>query len=114
MAAMLTRYLRHHFPALEVQLAAIWPGLIGVTKDFAPVVGRHADLRGTRFAGAAAGLPWAAALGAYLAEQVVDGRDDLDAVLSVQRRFRVGAGVNRLVGTAAAFAVAHGLAKTLG
>ena len=63
------RYLARHFPSLELAFEHTWSGLIGVSKDFAPVVGRHEALRNVYFAGAAAGLPWAAALGEYVARQ---------------------------------------------
>ena len=65
------------------------------------------------FAGGAAGLPWAAALGRYLAERILEGRDELDATLSVDRRFPIGRHLQALLGTPAAFALSHGLSKYL-
>ena len=65
----LTRYLAARFPDLRVKFNACWPGLIGISKDFAPVVGRHPRYSSVHFAAGAAGLPWAAALGRYLAEK---------------------------------------------
>jgi gamma-glutamylputrescine oxidase len=110
-ARRLTRYLRTHFPEVNVAFTAAWPGLIGISKDFAPVVGRHPEHANVHFAGGAAGLPWAAALGRYLAEKVLDGRDDLDGLLSVERHFPIGRSVQAMVGAPAAFAVAHGIKK---
>jgi gamma-glutamylputrescine oxidase len=107
----MTRYLAEHFPGLRVQFAASWPGLIGISKDFAAVVGRHPRYPSVHFAAAAAGLPWAAALGRYLAEKVLDGRADLDAVLSVHRRFPIGPRLQSVIGTAPAFAISHGIVK---
>ena len=63
------------------------------------------------FAGGAAGLPWAAALGRYLAEKILEGRSDLDEVLSVQRRFPIGPHWHALLGTPPAFALSHGILK---
>jgi len=108
---LLTRYLTGRFPGLRVKFAACWPGLIGVSKDFAPVVGRHPRYPSVHYAAGAAGLPWAAALGRYLAEKVLDGRDDVDAELSVDRRFPIGRHLQTVLGAPAAFAISHGMLK---
>ena len=107
----MTRYLAERFPDLRIDFTASWPGLIGISKDFAPVVGCHPRYSRVHFAAAAAGLPWAAALGRYLAEKVLDGRSDLDAVLAVDRRFPVGPRLHAVLGTPAAFALSHGILK---
>lgn len=109
----LTKYLAARFPEVRFKFDACWPGLIGISKDFAPVVGSHPRYASVYFAGGAAGLPWAAALGRYLAERVLDGRDDLDAALTVERRFPVGRQVQGLIGAPAAFALSHGILKFL-
>jgi gamma-glutamylputrescine oxidase len=109
----LQNYLAKRFPGLAVTFAACWPGLIGITKDFAPVVGRHPRFPAVHFAGGAAGLPWAAALGRYLAEKVLDGRSDLEDVLGVDRKFPIGPRMQAVMGAPAAFAVSHGILKFL-
>jgi gamma-glutamylputrescine oxidase len=111
-ARKLRRYLDQQFPSLNIELQHFWPGLLGVSKDFAPVVGRHGDLP-AHFAGAAAGLPWAAALGEYLAQKITDGRDEFDEILSPKRHFAVGARLQRLLGKPVAFALSHAAAKYL-
>jgi gamma-glutamylputrescine oxidase len=111
-ARRLHRYLREHFPSLKIELQHAWPGLIGVSKDFAPVVGRHGALP-AYFAGAGAGLPWAAALGEYLAQKITDGRADFDQVLSPERHFAVGRRLQGVLGKPIAFALSHGAAKYL-
>jgi gamma-glutamylputrescine oxidase len=108
---LLTRYLARRFPDVRVKFAACWPGLIGVSKDFAPVVGRHPRYPSVHYAAGAAGLPWAAALGRYLAEKVLDGRDDVDAALSVHRRFTIGPRLQAVLGAPLAFAISHGIQK---
>jgi gamma-glutamylputrescine oxidase len=105
------QYLGEHFPSLAVDFDHIWSGRIGVSKDFAPVAGRHPDYANIYFAGAAAGLPWAAALGEYLARKITEGRDELDELLSSSRHFPVGRGVQRLLGKPAAFFLSHAIAK---
>jgi gamma-glutamylputrescine oxidase len=111
MVRELTRYLIGRFPDVRVKFAACWPGLIGITKDFAPVVGRHPRYASVHYAAGAAGLPWAAALGCYLAEKVLDGRSDVDAVLSVHRRFPIGPRLQAVLGAPPAFAISHGILK---
>jgi gamma-glutamylputrescine oxidase len=37
----LTTYFARRFPGVHVEFTACWPGLIGISKDFAPVVGCH-------------------------------------------------------------------------
>jgi hypothetical protein len=58
-------------------------------------------------------LPWAAALGRYLAEKILDGRNDLESVLGVDREFPVGPRLQAVIGAPAAFAVSHGILKYL-
>ena len=110
-ARRMRRYLAERFPDLRIEFTACWPGLIGISKDFAPVVGRHPRHASVHFAAAAAGLPWAAALGRYLAERVLDGRADLEAVLAVDRRFPVGPHLQAVLGEPGAFALSHGILK---
>ena len=109
----LTNYLAKRFPRLTVNFAACWPGLIGITKDFAPVVGRHPRFHSVYFAGGAAGLPWAAALGRYLAEKILDGRSDLEDILGVDRTFPIGPRLQAVISAPAAFAASHGILKFL-
>jgi gamma-glutamylputrescine oxidase len=90
----MTRYLDERFPGLRVKFAACWP--------------RHSSVH---FAAAPAGLPWAAALGRYLAEKVLDGRAELDGVLSVDRRFPVGSYLQSVLGAPSAYAISHGILK---
>jgi gamma-glutamylputrescine oxidase len=105
------KYLARHFPKLEVRFDACWPGLIGITKDFAPVIGRHSCHASVHYAGGAAGLPWAAALGNYLAEKIADHRKDFDSLLSADRRFPVRSAVQRIIRKPPAFALSHGILK---
>jgi gamma-glutamylputrescine oxidase len=112
-ARKLYRYLREHFPSLTIELEYLWPGLIGVSKDFLPVVGRHAAIPTVYFAGAGAGLPWAAALGDYLAQKIIAGRDELDESLSSGRSFPIGGRLQRFLGKPVSFVLSHAAAKYL-
>ncbi len=110
-ARKLYRYLARHFPSLRIEIQHLWSGLIGVTQDFAPIAGRHDAFPSVYFAGAGAGLPWAAALGEYLAQKITEERAELDGLLSPGRSFRAGRLAQRLLGKQAAFALSHGFAK---
>jgi len=107
------RYLERSFGLGDIRFEQVWPGLIGVSKDLMPIVGIHPELPGLRFVGGATGLPWAAALGAYLADQIVHGRSELDAFFSPGRRFPVGACMQRVLSTPLAFMLSHGAVKYL-
>jgi gamma-glutamylputrescine oxidase len=113
-ARLMQGYLAERFPGLEVRFVACWPGLIGITKDFAPVVGRHPRYPSVHFAAGAAGLPWAAALGIHLAERLRGHRDKVDELLSDGRTFSVGRRLQAAVGAPAAFALSHGIQKFWG
>jgi gamma-glutamylputrescine oxidase len=110
-AAILQRRIAQHFPGLNIEIEQLWSGLIGVSPDFVPVAGRSDDAPAAYFAGGAAGLPWAAALGKYLADKITDGRNELDDVFSPARRFVVGRTLQRLLGTPATFAISHAIGK---
>jgi gamma-glutamylputrescine oxidase len=112
-ATSLGRYLARHFPSVTVEIDYIWPGFIGVSKDLAPIVGRHAAFPTVLFAGAAAGLPWAAALGEYLAQKITDRRCELDQTLSAERRFPIGKRVQAVFGKRVSFALSHAATKYL-
>lgn len=107
------RYLAEQFPRVRIELEYFWPGLLGVSKDFLPILGRHDAFPQVRFAGAGAGLPWAAALGEYVADQITGGRDELDAVLSPARPFTIGTRPQRLLGKPVSFALSHAAVKYL-
>jgi gamma-glutamylputrescine oxidase len=105
------RYLKTKFPALDLPLEYVWPGMIGVSKDFVPLVGRDLNLPNALFISGATGLPWAAALGRYTAEKITTGRDDFDRYFTPQRKFPVGTTIQRLLMKPLSFAVSHGIIK---
>jgi len=110
-AAQLTHRIEKLFPGVNIQIERLWSGLIGVSPDFVPIAGRAGGVPAIYFAGAAAGLPWATALGNYLADKITDGRGELDDVFSPDRPFNAGHSLQPLIGTPAAFAASHGILK---
>lgn len=106
------RYISQKFPKLNIQFEYLWPGLIGVSKDFLPLAGQHPTLSNVYYIGGAAGLPWAAALGGYMADKVIDERTSpLDAYFTAERRYPIGKTIQRIVRKPLAFALSHGITE---
>lgn len=108
-ARYLVDYFKRKFPQISVTFEYMWPGLIGLSKDIMPIAGR--DKRGTHryYIAAAAGLPWAAALGAYSCEHLVQNRTDLDMFFDPYRTFPIGSFAQKILGTQLSFALSNGL-----
>lgn len=103
----LTSYFKEKFPQVTPQFEYMWPGLIGVSKDILPLVGKDAQQKNLYYVVAAAGLPWAASLGSYAADAVIDNRSDLDEYFSPYRQFTFGPTAQKLLGTRLTFALSH-------
>ena len=104
-------WLGSKFPHVPVEIEYFWPGLIGVSKDFLPLAALDAAHSTLYIVSGAAGLPWAVALGRYLAEKIQSNRSDFDAEFDPRRRFPVGHFVQSLIGKPKAFALSHGIVK---
>ncbi len=107
----LTRYFDAKFPGLNIQFKQLWPGLIGLSKDIAPIAGRDKDKPFLYYVSAAAGLPIAAALGRYSAESLMDGNNALDSYFSPYRSFPIGGIVQSIIGTKLSFALSNSSKK---
>jgi gamma-glutamylputrescine oxidase len=105
------KYLEKHFPDIPFKLEYVWSGLIGVSKDFLPVAGTDPVMKNVYFAGAAAGLPWAAALGEYIADKIIAGRTDFDEAFSIHRKFPISRGAQVVLSKPLSFALSHGIKK---
>lgn len=110
-ADKLISYFKKTFPHVQVQFECFWPGLIGVSKDILPIAGFDDQNPNIYYIGAAAGLPWAAALGAYSAEKIIDNVGDLDHYFAPTRKYPLGHFTQNIIGTRATFALSN--AKTL-
>lgn len=106
-------YLREKFPGLDVEFEYLWPGLIGVSKDFVPIAGQSKKQPNFYFAGAGAGLPWSASLGSYICDKITKGRSDFNKVFSPERRFPIGRKAQKLISKPLSFAISHGIKKYL-
>ena len=103
----LSNYWGEKFPQLAPRFSYMWPGLIGVSKDIMPLAGRDQDDSTRYYIAGSAGLPWAAALGSYAAEVLIDGRSDFDEYFNPYRSFTFGSGIQRILGTRLTFALSH-------
>ncbi len=101
-------YINDKFPYLDIKIEYFWPGMIGVSKDFLPAVGQS---QGVMFGGASAGLPWATAIGEYLADKVARGRHDFDADFAPDRGFTISNNLQKIVPKPLAFAISQGVVK---
>jgi gamma-glutamylputrescine oxidase len=100
-------FFARKFPQVSVRWEYIWPGLIGITKDLLPIAGQDERMANVYYAGAAAGLPWSAAAGRYIAEKIVGRRSDYDLFFSPRRSFFVSDSTQTLIGTKAAFGLSN-------
>jgi gamma-glutamylputrescine oxidase len=105
----LSEYVVRTFPGLDVSWDYVWPGMLGVSKDFLPVAGTDASTPSLTYIGAAAGLPWAAALGRQLGRSISSGRADTFLEFSPYRRASGGTLLNGVLSRQASLALAHGL-----
>lgn len=103
----LTKYAADTFSHQAFQFEQLWPGLIGISKDIAPVAGRDKDEKYIYYIGAAAGLTLAAMLGNYCADHMIDGADTLQDYFSPYRTFPIGGLLQSIVGTKHAFSYSH-------
>lgn len=103
----LTRYFKKKFPHLDIQFEQFWPGLIGVSKDIAPLAGRDKDHKSLYYIAGSAGLPIAATLGHYCADHMIDGRDDLKDYFSPYRSFPIQGLMQKMLPTKLAFSLSN-------
>lgn len=103
----LTRYTKEKFPDVTIDFEYFWPGLIGVSKDIMPIADYSRTMPNVYYISGAAGLPWAAALGHYSAEKIIEKRDNLDRYFSRNRIFPVGNLAQSILRKRLAFALSN-------
>jgi gamma-glutamylputrescine oxidase len=107
----LTESIKNTFPNIDLQFEQMWPGLIGVSKDIAPLTGFDKNSPSIYYIAAATGLPIAAMLGNYCADHIIDGKDTLKDYFSPYRNFAVDGITQTILGTKATFALSHWLTQ---
>lgn len=107
LSQQLQNYCAKKFPDQTVTFEYMWPGLIGISKDLMPLAGRDTYQPHVYYIAAAAGLPWAAALGMYSAASIVDKETRFDHYFSPYRTFTIGPLLQTLLGTRLSFALSN-------
>lgn len=103
----LTKYFKNKFPKLDINFEYMWPGLIGVTKDVIPMAGSDKNHENIYYISGATGLPWAAALGQYSAERLIDNKRYFDNYFSPYRQFPVNHTIQKFIGKKLTFAISN-------
>ena len=109
----LSNYITQKFPQLNIQFEQIWPGLIGISKDIVPLAGPDKDKPYLFYVSASTGLPIAAALGRYSAENLIDGNTELDSYFSPYRKFPISGIAQSILGTKLSFALSNLIKKNI-
>lgn len=105
----LSEFVARKFPGVDVPWDHVWPGMLGVSKDFLPVAGRDARIPSLTYIGAASGLPWAAALGRQVGRSIASGRPDTFPEFTPYRRAVRATILNHALTRRGALALAHGM-----
>jgi gamma-glutamylputrescine oxidase len=103
----MTNYFKKKFPQIDLQFEQTWPGLIGISKDIAPLSGRDKDNHSVYYIAACAGLPIAAGLGIYCADHIIDGHDELKDYFSAYRKFPISGFLEKILGVRLSFALSN-------
>ncbi|MBP9764785.1 FAD-binding oxidoreductase [Candidatus Babeliales bacterium] len=103
----LTDYFNAQFPTMNLQFEYRWSGLIGISKDIAPLIGVDKQYPYRFYIASCAGLPIAAAMGRYSAARLLDGVDEFERYFSIYRNFPVGGLVQKVIGKRMAFALSN-------
>ena len=109
----LTTYISEKFPELDIIFEQMWPGLIGISKDIAPLVGQDKDKPYLFYIASSTGLPIAAALGSYSAENLLDGHNYLDPYFSPYRKFPVSGILQSILGNKVSFILSNLIKKNV-
>ena len=103
----LCNYFEQKFPKLNIQFEYQWPGLIGISKDIAPMIGRDQKHPHIYCVAASTGIATAAALGVYSAQHITQGRSDLDEYFSAYRKFPIGGIIQKIIGKRLSFILSN-------
>ncbi len=91
----------------SISFEYMWPGLIGVSKDLLPIAGRDEKMDSVYYIAAATGLPWAAALGNYSVESIINNNQSLDHYFSPYRKYMIGQSIQSLLGNSLTYSISN-------
>lgn len=103
--ARLSSYIKRVFPQLSVDFSYLWPGLLGISKDVMPIACPDKDMPNIYYISAATGVAWAAALGTYSAQRILNGDADIDRLFSYERFSPLSRIASTLLGDPLTFAI---------
>jgi gamma-glutamylputrescine oxidase len=103
----LYNYFAQKFPEINLEFEYQWPGLIGLSKDIAPMIGRDKIFKHIYYITTATGLGIATALGAYSAQHLLEGRDDMDSCFSPYRKFPIRGLAQKILGKKLSFILSN-------
>ncbi len=103
----LRNYVTKKFSTVSLHFEYMWPGLIGISKDIMPIAGFDVKDPNIYYVTGATGLPWAAALGRYSAQRIIDGNKDFDTYFSPERKFPIPRFIQAVVGKRITFALSN-------
>lgn len=103
----LSKYVKKIFSDMNIQFEYQWPGLIGVSKDIAPIATADDKYPHIYYIAGAAGLAVGATLGMYSAERLLDKRTDMDQYFNPYRKYFVGTIMQKILGKKLSFAINH-------
>lgn len=106
-ACKLATYVRKKFPQIKMNFEYLWPALIGETKDLQPLACFDSSMPNVYYVSGATGLAWAAALGNYAAQKIVEKREDLDVYFSPDRSFPLGNFMQAIFGKRITFSLSN-------
>src|SRR4030095_299328 len=106
-AKKLINYFSTKFPDVSVDFEYMWPGLIGISKDVLPLAGFDQTMPSVYYIAACCGLPFAAALGNYCADRIINNNTEFDDCFSPYRSFTCGPMIQTVLGTRLTFALSN-------
>jgi gamma-glutamylputrescine oxidase len=109
----LVNYFTTKFPEIDINFQYRWPGLMGISKDISPLAGVDKEKPYQFYITAACGLPIAASLGRYSAENLIDGQHNLDDYFSPYRKFPISGISQSILGNKLSFAFSNLIKKNI-
>ncbi len=103
--ARLSSYIKRAFPQLSVDFSYLWPGLLGISKDVMPIAYKDETMPNVYYISAATGVAWAAALGTYSAQRILNSDADIDRLFSAARFSMLSRVASKLLGDPLTFAI---------
>lgn len=100
----LLNWAKEHMQLNFIPIHSCWSGEIGISRNLLPYLEKNDHLY---ICGGSGGLPWASAMGIYLAESSINHRNDLDKIFARRRTNILEFLLNKMVGKSTSFAYSN-------